>query len=136
MKKLFILPLLLFFLPLHAARVQPLQTIDLQKWRYVIEAAAMIPVSCDCTEITNPDGSKSLIINRFKHIHKVGNEISCVVVNPTDFFSAISGTTKSLLMAAWMGGGMSWTTWDNGTTWWRIVPGNKYIEAPDPWCLQ
>jgi len=133
----FILSLLLLLpLQLYAARVTPLQTIDLQKWSYVYtEIAPKIKVSCDCEIVTNADGSETTVIHKMKSLRQVGTERSCVVGSVSDFFRSMNGVTVDLLTALWSGGGMSWSSWDNGVTWYRIVPGNKYIEAPDPWCL-
>jgi len=134
MKKLTLLFLLCWSLSAQAA---PLQTIDLQKWSYVYtEIAPKIKVSCDCEQVINPDGSQSTIIHKLMSLRQVGTERTCVVGSVSDFFMAMSGKTISLLTALWLGGGASWSSWDNGVTWWRMLPGNKYLEAPDPWCLQ
>jgi len=137
MKKLFISFLLLLSLSLHAAQAAPLRTIDLQKWSYVYtEIAPKIIVSCDCEIIINADGSETTVVHKMKSLRQVGIERTCVVGSVSDFFRAMNGVTINLLTALWSGGGMSWSSWDNGVTWWRMLPGNKYLEAPDPWCLQ
>ena len=133
MKSIFPMLLFLMSLPAHALR---LQSIDINDWNATYtRVVPRINVDCDCSLVLNPDGTTSILFSRFSSIRKVGNDITCVVGSPADFLQA-TGAGMSLLNALLMGGGASWTSYDNGVTWWRIMPGSKYPEAPDSWCLQ
>lgn len=129
----------LFFLLLIAPMTSSarLLSISLGDWDAAYSRVApKIIVDCDCIVTENPDGTKNVSFNKFRFIKKVGNEISCVIANPSDFLTTIASNPMSLLYALFGGGGASWSSYDNGVTWRRITPGNSVPEVPDAWCLQ
>jgi hypothetical protein len=137
MKKFIFLLFFAFSLPTWA-----LTPIDVTTWGAVTAASANIIVDCDCVTTTNADGSQNVSIKSFRHIHKVGGQISCVVANPTQFFMGMANRPQSLAAAMLTGGGQLWISSDDGATWQSIVavPGKLFPQitaaTPDPWCLQ
>jgi hypothetical protein len=132
MKKFIFLLFFAFSLPTWA-----LTPIDVTTWGAVTAASANIIVDCDCTVVVNTDGSKNVTINKVRHLHKVGGQTSCVVVNPSDFFVNMANKPISLYIALTQSGGSLWVT-NNNLTWFRVIssPFKMYAETPDPWCLQ
>lgn len=134
MKSMFLLLLFLVSLPANALR---LQTIDLNDWNVAYsKVTPKIIIDCDCIVTIDAEGNENVSFKTLRSLRKVGNEISCVVANPSDFLKIIANNKTTLLAALLLGGGASWTSYDNGVTWWRMLPGSKVPETPDSWCLQ
>jgi hypothetical protein len=126
----------MFILLLFPMKVMAIQSIDISTWGAVTNSSNYIIIDCDCTEVINTDGSKSVTINKVRHIHKVGGQTTCVIASPSDFFINIANKPVSLYTAMIQSGGSSWVTNDN-VTWYRLImsPFRLYAETPDPWCI-